>query len=177
MENYEGEITNYKKEIENLNKIIKTYEDHNLKIVDLEKKIRLIKVKHEKEIKEIEILYKEKINFMNKKIHLNQGKSRTPSKTRNNNTIEDKDIGKKSVRIFSLIKFYKNDFNTNKCRNIQISLSKSRSRTKSAEILKVNELITNNKETKNIKKENTNNINKFKDKDIFENKEKNNKNM
>ena len=147
MENYEGEITNYKKEIENLNKIIKTYEDHNLKIVDLEK------------------------------INLNQGKSRTPSKTRNNNTIEDKDIGKKSVRIFSLIKFYKNDFNTNKCRNIQISLSKSRSRTKSAEILKVNELITNNKETKNIKKENTNNINKFKDKDIFENKEKNNKNM
>lgn len=102
MENYEGEIKNYIKEISQLNQVIKTYEEHNKKIADVEKKIRILKVKHEKEIKEIEAYYKEKINYLTKK--LMQAKAcNSPSirsKDKSYKTIEEKEFIKKSVIYF-----------------------------------------------------------------------------
>lgn len=107
MENYEEEIKNYVKEINQLNQVIKTYEDHNKKISDVEKKIRILKAKHEKEIKDIEAYYKDKITYLTKK--LTQRKpSNSPlihGKDKSSKTIEDRgEFIKKSVIDY---KYYK----------------------------------------------------------------------
>ncbi len=53
------EIENYKIEIEQLTKLLKSYEDQNLKKSELERKLRIINSKHEKEIKTVENSYRE----------------------------------------------------------------------------------------------------------------------
>ena len=58
-----------------MKKIIKTYEEHNLKIPELEKKIKLNKSKHEKELKDIEDYYKEKIKKQEEKLKRNSSNS------------------------------------------------------------------------------------------------------
>jgi hypothetical protein len=73
-----------KSEILNLKQIIKSYEDQALKLSDLEKKLRNQNTRHEKEMKEIEDKYKDKIKVFSKKlskyeemlIHKNEVKER-----------------------------------------------------------------------------------------------------
>jgi len=98
LENYEEDIKNYMKEIHQLNQVIKTYEDHNKKISDIEKKMRLLKAKHEKEIKDIEAYYKDKIVYLTKKLTQKKiSPSLTHSRDKSCKTIEEKDIYKKKV--------------------------------------------------------------------------------
>ncbi len=106
MENYEEEIKNYIREISELNQVIKTYEDHNKKISEVEKKIRILKVKHEKEIKEIEAYYKDKITYLSKKL-MQRKASNSPfmhHKDKSCKTIEDREFVKKSVNYFNFNK-------------------------------------------------------------------------
>lgn len=108
LKEFEATTKNQLEEINQLRTIVKTYEEHNLKIVDLEKKIRLQKVKHEKELKEIENYYKEKITSLSNKINnkynknfnnpinnSNTNKSQTyslsPIRDKYSSTIEEKD--------------------------------------------------------------------------------------
>lgn len=98
LENYEEDIKNYIKEIHQLNQVIKTYENHNKKISDVEKKMRLLKAKHEKEIKDIEAYYKDKIVYLTKKLTQKRiTPSLTPSRDKSCKTIEEKEINKKRV--------------------------------------------------------------------------------
>ncbi len=62
------EINELKKEVSNYKHILKSYEDQNLKISDLEKKLRIINIKNEKDNKSIENIYDEKIRSLNQKI-------------------------------------------------------------------------------------------------------------
>ena len=73
--------------------MVKTYEEHNLKIPELEKKLRSHKAKYEKEIKEIELFYKEKMKLGNKKLPEYEEKSKILSGNINKleKTIEDVD--------------------------------------------------------------------------------------
>ena len=57
-----------------MRKIIKTYEDHNLKIPELEKKIKIMKNNHEKEINRLNQINNDKINELIKKIEINKEK-------------------------------------------------------------------------------------------------------
>jgi chromosome segregation ATPase len=61
------EIMGYKKQIADLSELVRTYEEHNLKIPQLEKKLRSQKAKYEGEIKTLDDSYKEKIAHLNKK--------------------------------------------------------------------------------------------------------------
>jgi hypothetical protein len=72
---------------------MKTYEDHNLKIPELEKKLRCQKTKYEKEIKEIETFYKEKLKLYNKKFNQYEEKLKysTGNTSKIEKTIEDLD--------------------------------------------------------------------------------------
>jgi len=62
------EINELKKEVLNYKQILKSYEDQNLKISELEKKLRYQNIKNEKEIKTLESNYEQKINAFNKKV-------------------------------------------------------------------------------------------------------------
>lgn len=62
------ELNELKKEIANYKQILKSYEDQNLKISELEKKLRNQNIKNEKEIKSLESSYEDKIKSLNKKI-------------------------------------------------------------------------------------------------------------
>jgi len=48
---------------------VKTYEEHNLKIPELEKKIRSQKTSYKKELKNMEVLHQEKMKSLDKKIN------------------------------------------------------------------------------------------------------------
>jgi hypothetical protein len=82
-----------KSEILNLKQIIKSYEDQALKLSDLEKKLRNQNTRHEKEMKEIEDKYKDKIKVFSKKLskyeemlmHKNEIKERENLLLDNNN--------------------------------------------------------------------------------------------
>lgn len=80
----EEDIIQFKNEISHLQQLVKTYEEHNLKIPELEKKLRSQKTKFEKEIKNIEAFYKEKIKSFNKKL------SQYEDVLKNNNTNSSK---------------------------------------------------------------------------------------
>lgn len=58
-----------KNEIQNLKQILKSYEDQALKLSELEKKLRNQNTRHEKEMKEIEEKYKDKIKIFSKKLN------------------------------------------------------------------------------------------------------------
>ncbi len=62
------EINELKQEVSNCKQILKSYEDQNLRLSELEKKLRNQNIKNEKEIKTLEANYMEKINSLNKKI-------------------------------------------------------------------------------------------------------------
>jgi hypothetical protein len=49
-----SEIESYKKEIAHLNKIITANEEHNKKLPELEKKLRSLKIKYDKDVKALE---------------------------------------------------------------------------------------------------------------------------
>ncbi len=57
-----------KNEISQLQKVVKTYEEHNLKIPELEKLVRTQKTTFEKEKQKIENFYKDKIKSYQKRI-------------------------------------------------------------------------------------------------------------
>ncbi len=107
LENCEEEIKNYKEEINQLNQVVKTYEEHNKKICDVEKKIRIIKAKHEKEIKDIEAYYKDKIVYLTKKEKQKKpyNLSYSLSREKSSNTIENKELNKKQVRKILTFRF------------------------------------------------------------------------
>jgi hypothetical protein len=55
-------------EIEHLSKLVKTYEEHNLKIPVLEKRLKTMKINFESEMRKMEEQYKEKISTLNLKV-------------------------------------------------------------------------------------------------------------
>ena len=57
-----------KSSVQNLNQILKSYEEQSLKMSDLEKKLRSQNIKHEKELRLIEDKYAEKIKILDRKI-------------------------------------------------------------------------------------------------------------
>jgi hypothetical protein len=57
----ENEIYALKLEINNLKQVIKSYEDQNLKLAEMEKKLKNQNLKFEKQIKALEDKYKERI--------------------------------------------------------------------------------------------------------------------
>jgi len=57
-----AEITKLKYDIGQTRTLLKSYEDQNLKMAELEKKLRNIHTKHDREIKLVEEKYKEVIN-------------------------------------------------------------------------------------------------------------------
>jgi hypothetical protein len=63
-----SDVENYKKQIDDLTAVVRTYEEHNLKIPILEKKLRAQKSKYESEIKALEESYKQKLDYMDKKL-------------------------------------------------------------------------------------------------------------
>jgi|LauGreDrversion4_2_1035121.scaffolds.fasta_scaffold303064_1 hypothetical protein len=71
------EIEFIKSENNNLKLLIKSYEDRNNIIIDLEKKLRLQQARYEKDVKELEIAYKEKIKSY---LRINLNKNTTNSK-------------------------------------------------------------------------------------------------
>jgi len=73
-------------ELSQLKHLVKTYEEHNLKIPELEKKLRSQKTKYEKEIKTIESFYKDKIKAYSQKLNLNETENKIKS---NHNTINN----------------------------------------------------------------------------------------
>lgn len=56
-------------ELQNLKKILSSYEDQNSKIVELENKIKIQNMKYSRKIKEIEDTYDHEITELNKKIY------------------------------------------------------------------------------------------------------------
>jgi len=87
------EIEFIKSENNNLKLLIKSYEDRNNIIIDLEKKLRLQQARYEKDVKDLENAYKEKIKSY---LRINLNKNTTNSKknlnsdaelSRNNNVV------------------------------------------------------------------------------------------
>jgi len=78
-------------ELQNLKKILSTYEDQNSNIIELEKKLKLQKIKYTKKIKEIEDNYNIEIKELNKKIYLleNSEYSSTLNNNNNNNSYKN----------------------------------------------------------------------------------------
>jgi hypothetical protein len=66
-----------KTEIKNLKQILKSYEDQNLKLTEMEKKLRSANAKHEKDMKSIEEKYKEKIKQFTQKLQNFEDMSKT----------------------------------------------------------------------------------------------------
>jgi predicted RNase H-like nuclease (RuvC/YqgF family) len=62
------EIQSLKLEILQNNQILKSYEENNLKMTELEKKLRMQNSKHEKDLKAIEEKYMDKIKSLQKKV-------------------------------------------------------------------------------------------------------------
>lgn len=62
----EKEIKNLTSELENMKTILTSYETQNLKITEMEMKLRSQNIKHEKEIKSMEEKSKEEISYLNK---------------------------------------------------------------------------------------------------------------
>ena len=125
----------YKKKIEELTNLVKSYEKHNLKIPYLEKKIKIQKI----ELDKLDTYYKKQIKSFTKKL-------------------EDYEKGiylNKNNNIINKIKIYKPNYNTSKSKNKKI-----RSRMNSISPPKENKTLsclryedTKNKEAdKNIKK-------------------------
>jgi hypothetical protein len=85
-----------------LQQITKTYEEHNLKIPELEKKLRSQKAKHEKEIKNIESFYKEKLKAYSQKLNqYEEVKTVSNHSTINNHSrVRDDDPDRVNVNIF-----------------------------------------------------------------------------
>jgi DUF438 domain-containing protein len=79
-------MSNLKNELTQLQHLVKTYEEHNLKIPELEKKLRSQKAKYEKEIKTIETFYKEKLKAYSHKLNLNETENKMIS---NHSTINN----------------------------------------------------------------------------------------
>lgn len=73
-----------KNENNNLKLLIKSYEERNNIIIDLEKKLRLQQARYEKEVKDLESAHKEKIKSY-LRINLNKN---TSSKKNINNEVE-----------------------------------------------------------------------------------------
>ena len=74
-----------KSENNNLKLLIKSYEDRNNIIIDLEKKLRLQQARYEKDVKELENAYKEKIKSY---LRINLNKNNSNSKKNLNNDEE-----------------------------------------------------------------------------------------
>ena len=68
MDKKDVEIAQQKTEINNMKQIIKSYEDQSLKMSELEKKMKNLVTKHEKDIKNLEEKYQEKLSVFTKKI-------------------------------------------------------------------------------------------------------------
>lgn len=66
-----------RKEVSNYKQILKSYEDQNLKISELENKLRNQNLKSEKDIKNLEMNYEDKIKTLNKKINYLEEKIKT----------------------------------------------------------------------------------------------------
>lgn len=79
-----GHVENMKNENINLKHIIKSYEERNISITELERKIREKQAKHEKELKDLEARYKEvNFSFLNKKLKNLSKKLRNDDNSKN----------------------------------------------------------------------------------------------
>lgn len=85
-----------------MQKMIKTYEEHNLKIPELEKKLRNQKAKYDKDIKELESFYKEKLKLKEKKIsNLEDKLKSTILETSKLDRSNDEELDRVNVEYFS----------------------------------------------------------------------------
>jgi len=69
-----------------LKQIIKSYEDRNISITELERKIREKQAKHEKELKELDSKYKDKLKYLNKKLKHDESSMKNLLTKENNTT-------------------------------------------------------------------------------------------
>ena len=104
-ERKDQEIQNLKLEILQINQILKSYEDNNLKMSELEKKLRNQNIKHEKEIKAIDDKYKDKTRLMAKKLAKYEDIIKTTSQPNVNknpssktNRMDDDDLDRVNVK-------------------------------------------------------------------------------
>ena len=86
------EIDNLKNENMNLKFLVKSYEERNLTITELEKKIRSQQTKFESEIKDIKSVYKEKIMHLKRKIKKIEERNELVQKGHRIVTEDNKDI-------------------------------------------------------------------------------------
>jgi hypothetical protein len=135
--------------------MIKTYEEHNLKVSDVEKKIRLQKIKHDKEIKELETFYEERLSRFNRNNSRNTNNSTTikfiPSREKVLKVIDNKEKEKSKINSGMGTSEYKQN---EKIRNLRLSVNKSRSRTHSQDLIdkSSNNLSRKDTNTKSIPK-------------------------
>jgi hypothetical protein len=119
----EKEIKNNKIEIENLKKLVMSYEENNLKIIELENKINSNKLKYERELYEIEAYYKDKIikqeklllknNIINNNNPNIYNNGNIINKNHNNNNLEHKLHFKDKIKNLNSI-----NSNYSQCKNI-----------------------------------------------------------
>jgi chromosome segregation ATPase len=81
-----------RKQIDDLNALVKTYEEHNLKIPQLEKKLRSQKASYESEIKTLELNYKEKLAYLTKKLDSFEEKYNTRAKPVNQDDFDQVNV-------------------------------------------------------------------------------------
>jgi hypothetical protein len=67
-EKKDNEIYALRLEINNLKQVVKSYEDQNLKLAEMEKKLKNQNIKFDKQIKQIEDKYKERIKSYQDKL-------------------------------------------------------------------------------------------------------------
>jgi hypothetical protein len=104
IEKKDKEIKKLKSEIENMKIIIQSYENQNLKITELEVKLRSQNLRHEKEMKILREKYEEKISNLNKSIYMEYSNERKQNISLNksnkpNSYIEEEEISHENVNI------------------------------------------------------------------------------
>jgi hypothetical protein len=81
-----------------MKQVIKSYEDQSLKMSEIDKKMKNINAKHEKEIKSLEEKNEEKINILNRKISKYEEMTKTTNSFKTTKK-EDDEVDKSNVKI------------------------------------------------------------------------------
>lgn len=105
-ERKEKEINYLNNEIQNLKLVLNSYQNQNSKIMELETKIRMQKMKYERKLKSLDELYLNQIDILNQKIYslektnnFSSYNNEKRSKGRLNNLAEDDDFSLEVINI------------------------------------------------------------------------------
>jgi hypothetical protein len=93
-----SEVSCLKNEIGNLKLLLKSYEDQNLKLAELEKKLKTQNLKHDSEMKLLQDNYKMKIKHLTKKLFYYETIAKNNNNGKNNN-FDNSHIHKKNSLI------------------------------------------------------------------------------